>query len=640
MARYSRPAPPPPLTDIMGPPRGPRDRDKGVTQNFDWLVAPEPYKQVAQVVRRLIVDQNSRLSQNMRFASLYANEDMLRPYRQTGEKARPSMPRQTLNLIKVYTDTLAGKLVQSNSRVQAVTIQGDWETFKLSRKVGRLMDSTFLHGRLFRECSKVVIDALNIGIGYLYVGEQDGKVSYERWYYNELFVDQLDAMYGDPSMLFRIRYMYPENALAQWGKDAKAREAIENAPKAIPPAFGWTPYEQGMIEVFEAWGLERPNRKGRHVLCTAAGCIIDRPYAKDKFPVIAFRASDLPIGWYGQGFIAHAGGTQIWLNRILDIMARSAHLGLAPFWVVAGGANVSIKQLNNVEGHVVTSDGPEPKWVTNKPFHESAPQYVELLKAELGIIYGISDIESSGQMPLNRLDSNPALIQAQDMWMARHTILLKNWSDEFFLDVAERTLEVAQDIAKSRGSYPVVATARGRAWAMDWADFKDLKRESYRLQLAAENALPLTPAARKKMMLEMAGEGLLSQERATQVMMGSADLEAVTAEIAAYENNADWLCEQLMEGHMPEMSDLQKPELVYARVRAAGLNAHEFGAPDHVVMAFEQFGALVNAKIQTTQAALMPPGAMNGSTSPSPGSPPPTSPGAGGLGALGAPGAV
>lgn len=577
--------------------------------NFSWIDSAEPHKEVTATVRRLIRDQNGRLVQNTRFASLYTNEDLLRgsgAAGTTGNNAnRSTMPRQTLNLIKVHTDTLAGKLVQSNSRVQGMTIQGDWETFRLARKIDRLLDATFIQGRLFREMSKVVVDAINVGNGYLHVGEQDGKIHYERWYYNEIFVDQLDAMYGCPSMLFRIRYMHPENALGFWGNTEERRQAIIKAPRAVPPSFSWTPYQEGMIEVFECWALEQPNRKGRHVLCTAAGSLIDEPYTRDKFPVVNFRASDYPLGWYGQGFTAHSGGTQIWINRILDIMAKSAHLGTAPYWVVSGGADISLKQINNVEGHVVTSNGPPPQWVTNPPFHEASVQYVELLKSQMSIIYGINEIESSGAMPLNRLDSNPALIQAQDMWMARHTILLKNYSEEVFMDVAERTIEVAQQIAKKQGSYPVVSTDAGRAWAMNWKDFVELKRESYRLMLAPENALPLTPASRKKLIMDMGAQGLIPPDRVTQLMFGGSDLDKALDEITCYQKHADWICEELYEGHDPDISELQKPELLLQRVRCAGLLAQEYGAPDNIILNFELYAAKLQALVASTQQAMV-----------------------------------
>lgn len=189
------------------------------------------------------------------------------------------------------------------------------------------------------------------------------------------------------------------------------------------------------------------------------------------------------------------------------------------------------------------------------------------------------------------------------------------------MDVAERTLEVGQDIATRRGSYPVVATKRGRAWAMDYKDFTGLEKDSYRLTLGAENALLLTPSDRKKMISDMAAQGSLPPEKMLQLVMGNPDLEAATAQVTAFEDNADWLCEELMEGKMPALSELQKPDLVYQRVRAAGLTAHEFGAPDKIVMNFELFAAQVNEKIK----ALMPPPPPEGM--PVNGSPPaPTAP--------------
>ncbi len=394
--------------------------------------------------------------------------------------------------------------------------------------------------------------------------------------------------------------------------------------------LGLTHADAGTMKLL---GHEAPQH--RDVALARVGAIVDEPYPHDKFPIVNFRVDPLPLGWYGQGFIAHSGETQVWLNRILDIMARAAHLGMAPYWVVAGNADISIKQLNNAEGHIVTSNGPAPKWETNKPFHESATPYVELMMRQLGIVYGVSDMQAAGAMPLNRLDSNPALIQAQDIWAARHTLLLKDWSENVFMDIAERTMQVAKGIAKRKGSYPIVTTARGRAWAMDWKDFVDLDEESYRLSLGAENMLPLTPAARKKMVLEMADQGLLSREQATQMMMGSPDLEAITGQLAAFENNADWICEQLMEGKEEGkdfyLSDLQKKEVVLQRVRAAGLTAHEYGAPDEVIMNFETFAATITAKIQADQAAMAPPqGVMNGPASPAGSFPPIPGAGAGG----------
>lgn len=606
----------PNLSTVMADPRSPVERNRGKDPLFDWITSETPAKALTATIKRVVQTQVSRLWENTRLASLYSNMDFMRPYNSgaasvvagTSGNAMRIMPRQTANLIKVYTDTLAGKLVQSNSRVNAATVGGDWTTFKLARKIDRALDATFMEGDLYREASRVCVDALQTGSGYLYIGEgPEGKVVYERWYYNELFVDPFDAAYGCPTMLFRMRYMKRENALALWGSDSiEAYHAISRAPTAATPAFAWCPYESGMITIYEAWAVNIGKRKGRHILCTELGVInTDQSWDRTDFPVVQFRCSELPLGWYGQGFAHDAAGPQITLNMVLDIMASGAKLGIAPYWTVAGGANITVKQLTNVPGHVVSSDGPPAQWNTNPPFHPSATQYTEYLQNILSIIYGINSIESQGATPQSRYDSNPALVQLQDMWMARHTILLKNWSENFFLEVGKRTLKTAQTIASKKGSYPVIGYRGDRAWALDWNDFRVLKAESYRLKLATENEMPLTPAAKKKMAMQMFASGIIGREKALQMMMGPADLEAATAEIAAYENNADWLIEQLFDGEMPEMSDLQKPDLVLEKIRQAGLMAHDYGAPPEIITNFENFAADVAGKIQTIQQQMM-----------------------------------
>lgn len=598
---------------------GSKSRD----ENFSWVFAENPLKDLVGTTKRVVNAQITRLWTNNKMMSLYVNEDLCRPVTAgatlgvPGVGTRGSMPYQSNNKIKINTDTLAGKLVQSNSRVQAASIAGNWKTFKLARKLDRILDAEFNRGKLFLEVSKVLIDALVTGSGYLYIGDDDNKVTYERWYYNELFVDPFDAAYGAPTMLFRMRYIKRENALALWGKDPELADLIRKSPSASAPPFAWTPYQSGMVALFEAWALPVGKRKGRHVICLENCVLRDEAWKDDCFPVVMFKASEFPLGWYGQGLAVQAAGAQIQLNETLNVQAQSARLGIAPYWTVAGGAEISIKQMNNVPGHIVTSNGPEPKWNANPPFHPATNDFTARLEQQIDAMYGISAIESQGSFQ-SRNDSNPALVTLQDAWMARHTILLKNWSDHFFMYVAERTIDTAKDIASRKGSYPVIAQKGDRAWAMDWKDFMELEKENYRLSLTSAGP-PLTEQAKRKMALEMRDNMLISPEKALQMMMGPADIESVTDSVAAYENNAEWLVEELMEGRLPECSSMQRPELVQDRVRRAGLTAQEHGAPPEVLQNFETFLATVASDLSQQQAAtmqMMAQGQANGSSSP------------------------
>lgn len=585
-----------PLTYVQQP-RKPPVPKWSPDENFDWITSAEPHKSLSGTVRRIVNWDQARLWQNTRYMSLYLNQDLIQQNSMRQGPNRGAMPRQTQNLIRVYTDTLAGKLVQSNSKIDVLTSAGDWTTHRLAKKLDWALEAEFRRARLYEEVSKVCIDAINTGTGYLHVFEDDSKVCYERWFPNEVFVDPLDAAYGKPSMIFRTRFIKRETAMALWGTTPELRDIIAKAALARPPMFGWTMYQSGMIELFEGWALEQGSRKGRHVLCLTSGTIVDERWNSKRFPVAVFKASEPAFGWYGEGFVRDAGAAQVQLNIVLDIMAKAAKLGIAPYWVVAGSANISLKQLNNSEGHVVTSDGPEPKWMTNKPFHESAVQYAEYLRNAVSIIYGINEIESSGAPGFNRVDSDPALTNLQDAWMARHTIVLKNWSEAFFLDIAERTIDTGKEIAKKRGSYPVMGTRGHKTMALDWAEFTELTKEDYRIQMSPANSLSITAASKRKEVMEMMTAGLIDARRAWQLLQGPADLEYATAEITAMDDAIDKVIEGLANGDNPPVSQLLDPQQAIPRVRAAALQAEVAGAPDEILMDFENWIADATARL-------------------------------------------
>ena len=621
MAQYTNKSEP--LDFVMPKRKDGVDPRQSSDPNFNWLYAErgKAHVGIPSTIRRIIDDQRGRLWDNTKFMSMYANFDMFNANAGGAQGKSKPMPRQTSNKAKVYGDTLAGKLVQSNSKITALTNGGSWKAFRQARKIDAALEAEFRRGGLYKEASKVAIDAINTGTGYLHIYRDydANKICFERWFPNEVFVDSLDGLYGQASMMFRMRFVKRENALALWGDTPETREIIERAPAPSAPPFAWTMYQHGMIELFEAWALPTGNRKGRHVLCFQSGCIVDEEWKHEHFPVAVFRASEAPLGWYGQGLLEQAASAQIMMNFILEIMGQSAKLGVAPFWVVAGGADVSLKQINNMPGHIVTSSGPPPQWVTNKPFHEAAPAYVQFLDNQIKSLYGINEIESGGDPGFNRVDSDPALVQLQDLWMARHTIMLKNWSEEFFLDVGKRTMMIAKDIAREKGSYPVLSKRARSTMVLDFKDFLDLAADEYTLQMAPESALPVTAAAKRKVIVELKNEGLISPERALGMLTGPPDLEAATLEITAFDDDADRIIELLMSGETPDVSSLSKLDLVIPRVRAAAVSGLNYGMPVHIEQNFTNWLADAIAAMSSSMIPAPPgptQGAANGSFGP------------------------
>lgn len=602
-----------------------------------WLYAEDPYKELIGTVNSLISNQGYRLWDNTRYLSMYANTDFLTPYYMAPGFSVSSMPRMSYNLLKIYGDTLASKLVQSNSRVSLITSGGQWSTFQRARKIERALEGEFYRMKLYREAAKVALDAINIGDGWLKLAlneKGDGIVA-ERVFPNEIFVDEIEAAFGQPKFLYQVRWIKKDSALQMWS-DPDKQEIIKYASEQTPPRFAWTLYSPGMIQLVESWALPIGDRPGRHCIVCNNGTLLDEPWNEKHFPLINFKAGDKPFGWYGQGFIEQVGPTQLDLNKTINVMMNSAHLGMAPFWVVQTGAELDIKHLSNQVGHIVEVNGPEPKWVTNEPFSKAAPAYVQTLIQMIQTFYGINEMESSGQLPLNRLDSRRALVEWQNMADSRHTILLERWQD-FYLDVAERTLMLAKRIAKEKGAYPVLAKKGQKAWQLDWKDL-DIEGEEYMIRMAPANILPTTLAGKKNTIEDWMRLGLLSKEQAQRALSGPPDADAILGEFTAGEDDIDRMIEEFTEkeqyrGPTPR----QNLSRAIKRMTDAALDAANNGAPQSTINLFDRYVREATELLKVMTVAS-PQGAGNGSNNPSAGGTigpniaPGTTPGAGGGG--------
>lgn len=625
------------------------DYRQGDLGESEWIVADthSVAKLVTETGKTLCVNQGYRLWDNTRFLSMYSNTDFMTPYFGGGASGDTTpMPRMTYNVIKICTDTLVGKLIQSNSRVVLQTTGGDFLDWQKARKIELAIEGEWNTMRFYKHAAKVALDGITCGTGWLKLWKEDNKIWCERIYVNEMFVDEVEAAYAQPTKLYQVRYIKKDTLLAQY---PASRDIIQKASTINPPRFAWTLFTPGLVEVWEAWALPikdsagTTTRKGRHVLALNTGTLRDEEWTDMFFPVIPFRAGDKPFGWYGQGYIEQTMATQIDLNKTLNVMQKAAHLGIAPYWVVDEGSSINIRHLTNRVGHVVETNSTDPKWVTNPPFHPDAVKYVQQLEQMIMQYYGMNEMETGGQTPLNRIDSAKALREYQDMGATRHTMLLERW-EEFFIEVAKRTIMLARQIAKESGKgYPVIAKKDYQtAIHLDWKDL-DLEADSYTMSVGVANMLSRTPAGRMQDIQDMKAAGLLTPEQAIRLMRGPPDIDAVVNEASALDDNIDYTIAEIIDNdnYVPPTTFNVTPATV-ARMTNARLEYQNRKAPESVLKWFDRWIADAQSVIQMLQPPPQPPmGAMGGPDTagapngqPSPSSPPgaaPSGPAPGGL---------
>lgn len=594
---------------------------KATEETVSWILADDPAKELVGTVKNLVTKQNTRLFENIRFMSLYANRDFMSDF-STGTMDRNTvMPRMSDNQLKKQCDTTVGKMIQANSRVTMQTNMGDWSLWNRARKIEGALSGEWARMGFFKEAQKVCVDGFVCGTGWLKmeVSDDGKKVDGHRVFPNEVFVDEMEAAFGKHNKMYQMRYMMKDSLVALYPDKAKV---IMGATAAAPPHFPWCQYSPGMIEVVEGWALPVGDRPGRHVIATSNGCLLDEEYTDHCFPFVCFKPNDAPFGFYGQGWVEQTMAAQILLNKTLNVMEQGAHYGIAPFWVVMEGANINTRHLDNVVGHVVETTGGEPKWVTNTPFHQAAPAYCQMLRQVIADFWGNNSMDTGGEVPINRIDSKKALREYQDMGASRITAVLERWTKDFFLEAAERTLMLASRIAKDNGSYPVLINEMyKKAVALDWKDL-DIQRDAYLLQPAPANLLSQTPAGRTDDIKELMEAGLITQKQGQRAMQGPDDINALLGEASATEDDLDWVIEQFVsKGEYIPPSSLQDLQRGLVRMSDAYLQYRTLNLPEEKLNLFEHWLAEAQDVLADMQnqnqpaaapAAAMIPGAENG----------------------------
>lgn len=562
----------------------------GKTSDIAWVTADkmEVAKALCNTGKTLCMNQNYRLWDNTRFLSIYANCDFMSPYAgNLGGTDSIPMPRMSYNVIKMCSDTLIGKLIQSNSRIAMLTTNADFQTQKKARNIELALEGEFNAMRLYPKAAVVGLSGINTGTGWLKLFIDDKHVRCEHVFPNEVFIDEMEAAYCEPTKIYQVRYIKKDTLLAQYPDKT---DIIMKAPIVTPPRFAWTMFTTGLVEVWEGWALPQGNQSGRHTIAVASGSLWDEEWTAPYYPLVPFKPCDRPYGWYGQGYIEHTMATQVDLNKTLNVMQRAAHLGIAPYWVVDEGSTLNIKHLTNRTGHIVESNsGRDPKWVTNQPFHPDAVSYVKNLEQMIMTFYGMNEMETTGQLPINRLDSKKALRAYQDMAATRHTMLLERWED-FYVRVAQRTIILAQQIAKDNKGYPVIAKKDyQKTIQLDWKDL-DIEEDAYTMQIATANLLSRQPAGRLQDIQDLADKGIVNGAQAAKLMRGPPDIDAVVNEISALDDNIDATIASIVDDNKYEPPNMYNvTPATMARMTNARLEYTTRKAPEEILGLFDRW---------------------------------------------------
>ena len=492
-----------------------------------WMLEGQDAADVISGTLNLIRDaQSFRATQWIVSARLYGN---LAPTTLAGvsfSKLAAQQPalrdRISYNVVQSVVDTAVSRVTRNRPKPLFLTSGGDYRKQREAKKLNQFLDGVFYENGTHQIGTTVFRDAAVWGDGFIHVFAKGDRVCHERVMSSEIFVDDVESLYGSPRQMHRVKQvdrqvlfdMFPDDA----DKIAGAKPSrTEEAGRSIVA---------DMITVRESWHLASgPGADdGKHCI-TIDGAVLGEmePWPHQWFPFARCQWTPRLYGYWGQGLAEQLQNIQLEINKLLWVIQRSMHL-MGSFKVfIENGSKIVKEHLNNDVGSIISYTGTPPMYVTPPIVAPEVYQHLQTLKNSAYEQAGISQLAASSLKP-EGLNSGRAIREYNDIQTDRFHSVAKSY-ENMFMDVARLSIEVVKMIAAEQGGYEVRVPGKKAVDTIEWKDIK-LTDDEYVMQCFPVSSLPNDPAGRLATIQEYAQAGFLSPRQARR-LLDFPDLEQV-----------------------------------------------------------------------------------------------------------------
>lgn len=501
----------------------------GSPKNYMWWLCDKntSHTDVFAIVNSIHMASGERRERNLRSLRLYGNMDVvgLSPYSFASSVA-PTLPenRVKINVVSSMADTVAAKISKIKPRVTFLTSGGNWAAQQNAKKLNKFLLGAFYKNDIYRLHQDGFKDSTIFDVGALKHFINGNQIVTERVLATELYVDDVDAMYGNPRSIYQVKFVHKE-LLKRLHPKKKASIAMAS------PSFGDSIATKEEMEnyavVIEAWHLPSvPGADdGRHVICTDNDTLIDEPYKRDYFPFTFFRWSKRPIGFWGQSLAERLTGNQVEINKMLRIIQKSFHLGSAFKVFLEHGSRVAKEHLNNEIGSIVYYTGSKPEFYVPQTIHPEYFRHLEFLIQSSYEEAGISQLSATSRKPAG-IESGRALREYNDIETERFALTSQGY-EASFLDSARQYIDLVKEMAEDGVDMEVVAESKKFIEKIKWSEI-DVENNEYIMQMFPVSMLPHTPAGRLQFVQELVNENYIPREFGLK-LLDFPDLENYTA---------------------------------------------------------------------------------------------------------------
>ena len=513
-----------------------------------WMLDGQDAADVISGTLNLIRDaQSFRATQWIVSARLYGN---LAPTTLAGvsfSKLAAQQPalrdRISYNVVQSVVDTAVARITRNRPKPLFLTSGGDYRKQREAKKLNQFLDGVFYENGTHEIGATVFRDAAVWGDGFIHVFAQGGRVCHERVMSSEIFVDDVEALYGSPRQMHRVKQvdrqvlfdMFPDDA----DKIAGAKPSrTEEAGRSIVA---------DMLTVRESWHLPSgPGANdGKHCI-TIDGAVLGEmePWPHQWFPFARCQWTPRLYGYWGQGLAEQLQNIQLEINKLLWVIQRSFHLAGSFKVFIENGSKVVKEHLNNDIGSIINYTGTMPQYVVPPIVSPEIFSHLQNLINKAYEQSGISQLAAASLKP-EGLNSGRAIREYNDIQTDRFHAIAKSY-ETMFMDVARLSIEVVKMIADhSDERYEVKVPSRKSIARLDWQSIK-LDQDDYIMQCFPVSSLPNDPAGRLATIQEYAQAGFLTPRQARR-LLDFPDLEQVESLANAEEDYLTMVFDKIVD---------------------------------------------------------------------------------------------
>lgn len=533
----------PKVTEVKKPERGTRvkarTREQDPKQAFaKWWAAGKGVTEgniadaVCATATYLKQNQGYRYRQAGIYARMYGNQPIGNYFGRTGmqglsasQSSGVPTDRPTFNLVQACVDTLNSRLTQAKPRPYFLTDGGDYKKRTLAKKLNSFTAGEFYRCQAYQLGEQVLRDGEILGTGCVKVYEdQEKRVALERVLPIDLLVDEVDAMFGEPTQMHQLKLVDRSRLMEMFPKKAKQ---IATAPGGSADSSSNSNSIADQLLVIESWHLKSGPEAtdGRHVMAIPGVLLWDDPkgFQDKSFPFVFFHYAPRELGFWAQGLAEQLLGTQVELNKLLITTSRSMSLMGVPRVLIDEASKIVKAHIDNNVGSIVTYRGTKPDFTVAQCMAPEIYAHMQRL-IDYGFQQsGVSMLAATSQKPAG-LDSGEAIRNYDDLQTDRFNTVAKRY-EQFYIDVALKMILKCRDIARREGSYATISPGKAGITKMDFPD-NSLEQDDFIIQCFPVSSLPRDPEGRLAKVTEMMQAGVIDAREGRR-LLDFPDLEAV-----------------------------------------------------------------------------------------------------------------